>query len=62
LDTSQYSCSYSTSDKFGSHPDSIDLFTKLGAETYGRDGTGIMELIGGIALSSPSMELYLLLG
>lgn len=33
--------------KFTGHPNSIDLFTQLGIEPWGRIGTGILELIAG---------------
>jgi putative oxidoreductase len=36
--------------KFSAHPESVALFTKLGAEPWGRIGTGIIELITGILL------------
>lgn len=36
--------------KFTGHPESIDLFTKLGVEPWGRFGTGIVELIASILL------------
>lgn len=36
--------------KFTAHPESVDLFTKLGVEPWGRVGTGIIELITGILL------------
>ena len=40
--------------KFTSHPESVELFTKLGVEPWGRIGTGIIELITGILLLIPS--------
>ncbi len=36
--------------KFSAHPESVELFTKLGVEPWGRVGTGIIELITGILL------------
>ncbi|HEY0676808.1 MAG TPA: DoxX family membrane protein [Chitinophagaceae bacterium] len=36
--------------KFTAHPESVDLFTKLGMEPWGRIGTGVMELIASILL------------
>lgn len=36
--------------KFTAHPESVDIFTKLGMEPWGRIGTGIMELIASILL------------
>ncbi|HEY1053498.1 DoxX family protein [Emticicia fontis] len=40
--------------KFTAHPESVELFTKLGAEPWGRIGTGILELITGILLLVPA--------
>ncbi len=40
--------------KFSGHPESVELFTKLGVEPWGRIGTGIIELITGILLLLPS--------
>ena len=40
--------------KFTAHPESVELFTKLGVEPWGRIGTGIIELITGILLLIPS--------
>lgn len=40
--------------KFTGQPESVELFTKLGAEPWGRIGTGIIELIAGILLLIPS--------
>ncbi len=40
--------------KFTAHPESVELFTKLGVEPWGRIGTGIIELIIGILLLIPS--------
>jgi putative oxidoreductase len=40
--------------KFTGHPESVELFTKLGVEPWGRIGTGIIELITGILLLVPS--------
>lgn len=39
--------------KFSGHPESVELFTKLGVEPWGRIGTGIIELITGILLLVP---------
>jgi len=39
--------------KFTAHPDSIQLFTTLGMEPWGRIGTGVAELIVGILLLVP---------
>jgi putative oxidoreductase len=40
--------------KFSGHPESVELFTKLGVEPWGRIGTGIIELFTGILLLIPS--------
>lgn len=40
--------------KFSGHPESVELFTKMGVEPWGRIGTGIIELITGILLLIPS--------
>jgi uncharacterized membrane protein YphA (DoxX/SURF4 family) len=40
--------------KFTGHPESVELFTKLGVEPWGRIGTGIIELITGIILLIPA--------
>lgn len=40
--------------KFSAHPESVELFTKLGVEPWGRIGTGAIELIAGIILLIPS--------
>lgn len=39
--------------KFTGHPESVELFTKLGVEPWGRIGTGVIELITGIVLLIP---------
>lgn len=40
--------------KFTAQPESVELFTKLGVEPWGRIGTGIMELIASVLLLLPS--------
>jgi len=40
--------------KFSAHPESVELFTKLGIEPWGRIGTGIIELIASILLLIPA--------
>ncbi|ULQ53418.1 DoxX family protein [Flavihumibacter fluvii] len=40
--------------KFTGHPESVELFTKLGVEPWGRIGTGIIELVAGILLLVPA--------
>lgn len=44
--------------KFTAHPESVELFTKLHAEPYGRIGTGVLELIASILLLIPSYTRY----
>ena len=41
--------------KFTGNPESVELFTKLGVEPWGRIGTGVIELITGILLLIPSI-------
>ncbi len=43
--------------KFSGHPESIELFSKLGVEPWGRIGTGVIELIAGILLIVPATSL-----
>lgn len=40
--------------KFTAHPESVELFTKLGVEPWGRIATGIIELATGILLLIPA--------
>ncbi|MEO6669566.1 MAG: DoxX family protein [Ferruginibacter sp.] len=40
--------------KFTAQPESVELFTKLGVEPWGRIGTGVIELITSILLLLPS--------
>jgi putative oxidoreductase len=40
--------------KFTAQPESVELFTKLGVEPWGRIGTGVIELIAGILLLIPT--------
>ncbi|OYU68228.1 MAG: DoxX family protein [Cytophagaceae bacterium BCCC1] len=40
--------------KFTGHPESVELFTKLGVEPWGRVGTGVIELITGVLLLIPA--------
>ena len=44
--------------KFGAHPDSVDLFTQLGVEPWGRIATGVIELIAGILLLTPTFTRF----
>ncbi|MFN0083650.1 MAG: DoxX family protein [Ferruginibacter sp.] len=39
--------------KFTGHPESVELFTKLGVEPWGRIGTGVIELIASVLLLIP---------
>ena len=39
--------------KFTAHPESVELFTKLGVEPWGRIATGIIELITALFLLIP---------
>ena len=43
--------------KFTAQPESVELFTKLGMEPWGRIGTGIAELITAILLLIPRTTL-----
>lgn len=40
--------------KFSGHEESVELFTKLGIEPWGRIGTGLMELIASLLLLIPA--------
>ena len=44
--------------KFTAQPESVQLFTKLGMEPYGRIGTGILELIASILILIPRYTGY----
>jgi uncharacterized membrane protein YphA (DoxX/SURF4 family) len=44
--------------KFSGHPESVELFSKLGVEPWGRIGTGFIELIAGILLLIPSTVIF----
>lgn len=43
--------------KFGAHPDSVLLFTQLGAEPFGRISLGVMELIVAVLILNPKTTL-----
>lgn len=43
--------------KFTAHPQSVELFTTLGMEPWGRIGTGIVELIAAVLLLVPRTTL-----
>ena len=43
--------------KFTAHPQSVELFTKLGMEPWGRIGTGIAELIAAVLILIPRTTL-----
>ncbi|MFM9951430.1 MAG: DoxX family protein [Saprospiraceae bacterium] len=40
--------------KFSGQPESVELFTKLGVEPWGRIGTGVIELIASVLLLIPA--------
>ncbi len=44
--------------KFSAHPDSVELFTQLGMEPWGRIGIGVFELIAGFLLLYPKTTAY----
>lgn len=44
--------------KFTAQPESVQLFTKLGMEPYGRIGTGILELLASILILIPRFTGY----
>ncbi len=44
--------------KFTSQSESVELFTKLGVEPWGRIGTGVIELIASILLLVPSTIFF----
>ncbi len=39
--------------KFTAHPQSVELFTKIGMEPWGRIGTGVFELVASILILYP---------
>lgn len=44
--------------KFTGQPESVELFTKLGVEPWGRIGTGIIELFASILLLLPATVIF----
>jgi len=44
--------------KFTAQPESVQLFTKIGMEPYGRIGTGVLELIAAILILIPRFTGY----
>jgi UPF0716 family protein affecting phage T7 exclusion len=44
--------------KFTAQPESVYIFSKLGAEPYGRIGSGILELIAGVLLIIPKTRIW----
>jgi putative oxidoreductase len=44
--------------KFTGHPESVELFSKLGVEPWGRIGTGVIELLTGVLLLLPSTVVF----
>lgn len=43
--------------KFTGQPESVELFTKLGAEPWGRYGSGIVELVASVLLLMPQTAI-----
>lgn len=44
--------------KFTGQPESVELFSKLGVEPWGRIGTGVIELIAAVLLLIPSTVVF----
>ena len=44
--------------KFTAAPESVYIFSTLGMEPYGRIGSGVAELIAGVALLIPAASVY----
>ncbi len=44
--------------KFTGHPESVQIFTALGMEPWGRIGTGVMELIASILILIPRTTVF----
>ena len=44
--------------KFTAAPESVYIFTKVGAEPWGRIGSGIVELIAGVLLLTPRFTWF----
>ncbi len=44
--------------KFTGQPESVELFSKLGVEPWGRIGTGVIELIASILLLLPATTIF----
>ena len=44
--------------KFSAAPESVALFTELGAEPFGRIGSGVLELIASVLLIIPNKSFY----
>jgi uncharacterized membrane protein YphA (DoxX/SURF4 family) len=44
--------------KFTAQPESVELFTRIGMEPYGRIGTGVVELIAAILILIPRYTGY----
>ncbi len=44
--------------KFTAQPESVEIFTKVGIEPWGRIGTGVAELIASILLLIPIVFRY----
>jgi uncharacterized membrane protein YphA (DoxX/SURF4 family) len=44
--------------KFSAHPQSVELFTEIGMEPWGRIGTGVLELIASLLILYPRTTGY----
>jgi uncharacterized membrane protein YphA (DoxX/SURF4 family) len=44
--------------KFTAQPESVQLFTRIGMEPYGRIGTGVLELIAAVLILIPRFTGY----
>lgn len=44
--------------KFTGQPESVELFSKLGVEPWGRIGTGVIELIASLLLLIPATVIF----
>jgi uncharacterized membrane protein YphA (DoxX/SURF4 family) len=44
--------------KFTGHPESVELFSKLGVEPWGRIGTGVIELVTAVLILIPSTVFF----
>lgn len=44
--------------KFMAHPDSVYIFSQLGAEPYGRIGLGVIELVTAVLILVPRTKIW----